>query len=615
MDSGLIIMFGNFIYFILVLLIFLTYQPSEETNFTASESLMLFLSLNLIFILFTRFQFQRIERRIAKRKYLRIDHRFNTTLLHQSVLAIFLFAINIYGLNLSSFLIGMEPFRTIPTLLALLFLLLFIFYLAVVWTYAYNTYQLLYQVDISRQTYVLSNISFSIPVLLPWLCLSGIADIIHALPFEAPKQFLSTTEGEIVYFVLFLVGVAIFGPLLIQKFWRCKPLENGKDRNRIAELCDRAELEYADILNWPIFGGKMITAGVMGLIKKFRYILVTPSLLHLLGPEEIDAVIAHEIGHIKKKHLLFYLGFFVGYMLLSYVAIDFFLFFIIYAGPLNWIVSQSGFSQTTVVSAISSMVIICLFLVYFRFIFGFFMRNFERQADTYVYALFDSAQPLISTLEKIASTSGQSADRPNWHHFSIRQRIDYLRKCESDPTWIARQDNKVKKSVGVYLACLILLGTLGYQLNLGAVGDRLSSHLLEKKILSQLETDPDNPELYSLLGNIYYSAKNWSGTQDAWEKSLALNPNNALILNNLAWHYATCEDENYQDHYRALALAKLAIRLEKSPHIWDTLAESYYVNGMYRDALDAGKQALAKAGRKRSYYEDQLEKFEAALSE
>ena len=33
-------MFGNFIYFILALLIYLTYPPSEDTNFTAAESLL-----------------------------------------------------------------------------------------------------------------------------------------------------------------------------------------------------------------------------------------------------------------------------------------------------------------------------------------------------------------------------------------------------------------------------------------------------------------------------------------------------------------------------------------------------------------------------------------------
>jgi Zn-dependent protease with chaperone function len=608
-------MFGNFIYFILVLLIYLTYQPSEETNFTALESLVLFVALVVAFSYFTRFQFQRIERRIANGQYLRIDHLFSTTLLHQSVMAIVLFAINVYGLNLPSFFIGATPFREIPTLLALVFLLLFIFYLAVVWTFAYRVYQILYSADISRRTYVFSNILFSIPVLLPWLFLSGVADIIHALPFDAPRQFLNTTEGEIAYFLFFLTGVAIIGPLLIQKFWRCKPVENGYTRSRIAELCQRAGLEYADILYWPIFGGKMITAGVMGLIKRFRYILVTPSLLHMLDPEEVDAVIAHEIGHIKKKHLIFYLTFFVGYMLLSYVTFDLIIFTIIYAKPIYWLVNKSGFSQTTVLSALSSIMIICLFLIYFRFIFGYFMRNFERQADTYVYALFDSAGPLISTLQKIAATSGQSADRPNWHHFSIRQRIDYLQKCESNPSWITRQDNKVKKSIGIYLVCILFLGVVGYQLNVGAVGDRINNHLLEKFILSELEDDPANPELYSALGNIYYNAKNWSGTQEAWERSLALRPDNALVLNNLAWHYATCEDDSFRDHYRALALAKLAISLEKSPHIWDTLAESYYVNGMYHDAIEAGKKALERAGRKRAYYEDQLEKFEAALGE
>jgi len=608
-------MFGNFIYFIVVLLIYLTYQPTGETNFTAFESFSLFLGLIVLFSFFSRFQFLRIEKRMARGDYLRIDHTFNNTVLHQSVLAVFLFAIDVYGLNLSSFLINIAPFRTIPTLLALLFLLLFIFYLTIVWTFAHGAYQRLYRTGISRRTYVISNISFSIPILLPWLLLSGIADIIQALPLAAPKQFLNTTEGEVTYFLIFLIGVAIIGPVLIQKFWRCKPLEDGHQRHRIASLCQRAGLDYADILYWPIFGGKLITAGVMGLIRKFRYILVTPSLLELLEPEEIDAVIAHEIGHIKKKHLLFYLAFFVGYMLLSYLTFDMIIIAIIYAKPVYWFIDRSGFSQTTVVSAITSVVIISLFLIYFRFIFGFFMRNFERQADTYVYALFESAKPLISTLEKIAFTSGQSADRPNWHHFSIRQRIDYLLKCESNSTWIKRQESKVKRSIGIFLMCLLLLGIFGYQMNVGVLGERINSRLIEKVILREIETTPDNPNLYSQLGNIYYDAQNWSGTRDAWEKSLSLKPDNALVLNNLAWLYATCEDKRLRDAYRALALAKLAVRLDAAPHVWDTLAESYYVNGMYREAVEAGRQALSQAVKKRSYYEEQLKKFETAAGE
>jgi len=605
-------MFGNFIYFILVLLIYLTYQPSEDTFFTVFESFVLFFCLIFLFSFLTRFQFQRIQSRIAKGQYLRIDHQFNTTVLHQSIMAILFFAIDIYGLNLPSFLIGLPPFQTIPTLSALLFLMLFVFYLAIVWSYAFGPYQMLYRPGISRRTYVISNISFSIPVLLPWLFLSGILDIIHALPFEAPKRFLNTTEGGVTYFLFFLFGVAVIGPALIQKFWRCQPLEVGYHRNRIEGLCQRAGMTYANILYWPIFGGKMITAGVMGLIRKFRYILVTPSLLKFLEPEEVDAVIAHEIGHVKKRHLLFYLVFFVGFMLLSYVTHDVMIFAIIYTKPVFWFISKTGLNQTTVVSGIRSIVIITVFLIYFRFIFGFFMRNFERQADTYVYALFDSAKPLITTLEKIAATSGQAADKPNWHHFSIKQRIDYLRKCETDSSWITRHDAKVKKIIGAYLMCMFFLGILGYYLDIDAMGDRISRNFLEKIIEKEIEQTPDNPNLYSLLGNIHYQSKNWEGVRDAWEKSLALEPDDAQVLNNLAWLYATCEDQKFRDPGRALALAKLAIQLEKMPHVWDTLAESYYVNGMYREAVKAGEQALAMAGKKRAYYQDQLKKFNHA---
>ena len=62
-------------------------------------------------------------------------------------------------------------------------------------------------------------------------------------------------------------------------------------------------------------------------------------------------------------------------------------------------------------------------------------------------------------------------------------------------------------------------------------------------------------------------------------------------------------------------MARLAVQLEQSPHILDTLAESYYVNGMYREAFEVGQQALALARDKRSYYEEQLEKFEKGVME
>ena len=607
-------MFGNFLYFIIVLLIYLTYQPSEETNFNGIESFTLFIGLIVFFFYFTLFLFRRLEKRIATSEFSRLDHQFHSILMRQSIMAILIFAIDIYGLSLSSFLIDFPIFNTFPTLEALLFLSLFVFYLAIVWACAHGAYKKLYRSDISKKSYVLSNITFSIPILLPWVFLSGVADLIRTLPFEWPGRFLDTTEGEVTYFLLFLFVVAVIGPAMIQKFWRCKPLEAGDHRKRIEKLCQKADLAYADILYWPIFGGKMITAGVMGLLRKFRYILVTPSLLRLLEPEEIDAVIAHEIGHVKRKHLLFYLLFFVGYMLLSYVTFDIILFGIIYAEPVYWLINKTGFDQTTIFSALFSLIIIFIFLIYFRFIFGFYMRNFERQADIYVYALFDSAKPLISTLEKIVTTSGQSADRPNWHHFSIKERIDYLQKCESNSRWIVRHNRKVNKSIGIYLAGLLLIGIIGYQLNLGAIGEKLNQGFLEKVIVRELQKSPDSANLYRVLGDLYYNRKNYEGVIDAYEKALEIRLDDSHVLNNLAWFYATCEIESLRDPGRALQLSKLAVSIEQSSHIYDTLAESYFANGMFREAIESGEQALKLSKDNRSYYKAQLKKFREAAS-
>jgi len=606
--------FVNFIYFIIVLLIYATYLPPDEPNFSPIETSLLFLGLIIVFAYFTRMLFHRLEKRIPKNNILRVDHKINAIITQQSVMAIVLFAIDIYGLSLTSFFKNIPLFTVIPTLQALVFIGLFVFYLAIIWACAYGPYKRLYITDLSRRSYVLSNISFSIPVLFPWFLLSGIADIINALPFELPKRFLSTPEGQVVYFLFFLSTVVIIGPAMIQKFWRCKPLESGYVRSRIEKLCRRAGLEYSNILYWPIFGGRMITAGIMGLIKKFRYILITKALVRHLEPEEMDAVIAHEIGHVKRKHLHFYLVFFIGYIFVSYTMFDLLIYFIIYTDPVYRLISSSGINHDTIISAVFSLIIIIIFFIYFRYIFGYFMRNFERQADTYVYALFPSAKPLISTFKKITATTGQSPDIPNWHHFSIKERIEYLNLCEEDKTCIIKQDRKIKKSIAVYLAAIVIMGGIGYNLNYGETGKKLSKHFIEKILLREINNTPDNPHLYSNLGDLYYNINNYTETIRAYEKSIDLKPDNPHVLNNLAWLYATCDDKNLRNPERALNLALKAADIEKSPHILDTLAESYYINGQLEEAVSAELHALRIAKKERLYFENQLKKFMAAAN-
>lgn len=611
-------MFSNFIYFIIALITLTLYQPTSEPALHPFEAVGGFIGISALFAIYTRSAFLRLARRVGLENRYRLDHRFSSQMGRLCILALVAFAADIWLLDLPSYLHALRLFSIFPTLEDLLFLAVFVGYLAIVWTYAYDAHAPIYQSDISRGDYVYSNIAFSVPILLPWALLFGISDLLMLLPFDLPKRILNSTIGQTAYFLVFLVVAAIIAPLLIQRFWRCRPLEPGFFRERIERLCRRAGVSYADIVYWPIFGGRMITAGVMGLVSRFRYILITDALLNILTPDEVDQVIAHEIGHVQRRHLLLYLLFFIGFMLISYATYPLSYILLFSFKPVMSTMLTYQLSPADVIYIFSALLLLIGIIVYFRFVFGFFIRNFERQADLFVFRLFPSAQPLISTFDKIVAHSGQPADKPNWHHFSIQERIDYLRRCESAPIWIRRHDRKVRIGIAAYIIAFAILASGVFQLNQFVFnqGERylnlsaIEDYLAHKRV----RTDQD-ALLYGLLGNLYLERNDNAAAIGAYEDALRLNPKMPDILNNLAWLLATAQDSTLRNPQRALSLARKAIALQKAPHIWDTLAEALFANGHIQQAIEAERQALAMNPKDRAIYEKQMEKFRAALTD
>ncbi|MCG6982491.1 MAG: peptidase M48, partial [Deltaproteobacteria bacterium] len=94
---------------------------------------------------------------------------------------------------------------------------------------------------------------------------------------------------------------------------------------------------------------------------------------------------------------------------------------------------------------------------------------------------------------------------------------------------------------------------------------------------------------------------------------LELDPDNPDILNNLAWIFATSKETSLYQPEKALELAERAAARSQESHILDTLAESYYVNGLSRKALATAEKALAAASGDRSYYVEQVERFRRAV--
>ncbi len=612
-------MYANFIYFILAIMIYATYQPPEDPGLPGWQAAFAALMMVLGFALFSSWSYGRIVTLAARKGQYAADHRFAVISTRQAIVAILIYAFMIHGLGLPAYWYDLTAFRTIPTLLAFAFVLLFLTLLVIVWNCAHPSYRRLYDPRVERRDYIATNIRMSVPIIIPWLAMSLVADIIFALPFHWPKQILSSTEGMVAYFLLFLVTVALAAPVVVQRMWGCYPLEEGVYRERIQALCRRAGVRYRNILYWPLFGGRMLTAGVMGIVHRFRYILVTDALLKTLEPDEIDAVIAHEIGHVRKHHLLFFMFFLAGFMLAFFSVQGLVVYLILTIKPLFFFVISLNLTQTTILY-IYSLTFLVFFLLYFRFLFGYFIRNFERQADIFVYTLFDSARPMISTFQKITATSGQAPDKPNWHHFSISERVAYLAKCEGDRRWIARHNRKVRNSLVAYGLGLLMICTLGYQFNFGQIGQNVEARLVEERLVLEeeylrleIEKRPDNAELYSLLGDNQYSQEDYAATAAIYEKALALDPANAHVLNNLAWLYATSADERIRNPSRALELARRAVEIEPdSAHILDTLAETYFVNHQFTQAVEYARQALAAANEPKDHYRQQLDRFQQA---
>ena len=608
-------MFSHFIYFIIALLILSLYRAPDTLPFSFPQALLLIIGLCLVYGLYARFLFNRLIKRQEWESQAILDHDFGLYSTRCSILSLVLLAADIWWLHLPAFLDELTVFALLPTLRSLLLLLMFVGYLTLMWAVAYPAHRAIYRTDISLGNYIYSNVAFSIPVLVPWTLLFGLHDIIQLLPYELPQRILETNIGQTSYFLAFLIITAIFAPVLIQKFWRCRPLEAGEQRSRIEALCRQAGIQYADIVHWPIFGGRMITAGVMGLVARFRYILVTDALLNMLTPDEVDQVIAHEIGHVKHRHLLLYLLFFIGFMLISYTVFPVADLLVFSLRPVRSLIEAMQFSPTKFHDIVLGVTLILCIIIYFRYIFGYFIRNFERQADTYVFRLFPDAQPLISTFDKIVASSGQPADKPNWHHFSIQQRIDYLYQCEQSKKWITLHNKKVARSIAIYIACIIAVGAISFQLK-GMIDPSERNVAIIEAYLEDKETKThDDSLLYLLVGNYYYDKKNHNRAVAAYEASLTIAPDTAEVLNNLAWLLATTTNSSLFNPERALELAEKAISLKKEPHIWDTLAESLFVNGRIEEAIEAEKQALKMNPKDKIIYEDQLARFEQALEQ
>lgn len=172
------------------------------------------------------------------------------------------------------------------------------------------------------------------------------------------------------------------------------PLEDSDLRTRIESLLNRCGFTSNGI--FIMDGSKRSSHGnayFTGLGKNKR-IVFFDTLLSSLEPDETEAVLAHELGHFKRKHIQKRI---VSMAIISLIGL----------AILGWLMQQPSFYTGLGVSESSQYMALLLFMMvsplfslYLQPLFSFFSRKHEFEADAYA-AKQSEASKLIQALVKL----------------------------------------------------------------------------------------------------------------------------------------------------------------------------------------------------------------------
>src|ERR1039457_1067999 len=111
-------------------------------------------------------------------------------------------------------------------------------------------------------------------------------------------------DAEIWLLGMFIVLAQLAPVVLFPIFYKFEPLDNEDLRRRLVVLSERAGTRVRGVYRWKLSEkSKKANAALTGL-GATRRIILADTLLDNYTPEEIEAVLAHELGHHVHRHIL-----------------------------------------------------------------------------------------------------------------------------------------------------------------------------------------------------------------------------------------------------------------------------------------------------------------------
>lgn len=257
------------------------------------------------------------------------------------------------------------------------------------------------------------------------------------------------------------LAIITIAPAIVVRVLGTRSLETGELRERIDDLCKQMGARIRGVRLWT---NPSANAAILGLLPWARYMLVTEPLLRGMPRHELDAVVAHELAHVRQHHVL--------WIVLSMLALVTALSFgqPVVTGRLIGIGVPPGIAEI-----VSLVLVLCLAILGF----GSISRMIERHADaraavavgqeialnqeesgTHVHP--GGPASMAAALDRVCALNGVDPRRWGFRHGSVAQRQRALARLPGLPAASLPIDRRIRALR--WATVLALVGMGGFML-------------------------------------------------------------------------------------------------------------------------------------------------------
>ena len=252
-----------------------------------------------------------------------------------------------------------------------------------------------------------------------------VAEVVYFIIRQFPQYWWLLAWAVVLGMFVLLAQLAPV--VLFPLFFKFEPLENEELKTRLVRLGERAGTRVRGVYKWKLSEkSKKANAALTGL-GATRRIILADTLLDNYSPDEIEAVLAHELGHHVHRHILKSIFVQAAITLFGFWAANW---------TLHYAVDRHMFEE---LSDFANMPLLALVSVVLSFVLmpalNAFSRFNERQADRYAFESIASVDPFISSMNKLAEQNLAERTPSKWVEWFFHSHPAISRRLTAAKDW------------------------------------------------------------------------------------------------------------------------------------------------------------------------------------